>query len=431
MIKDDLFDPSEFKELVESYEKVESLLLDDYENYWRSEKQTIDSLKETLDSLKECSLIISANKWLSNIFEDSQLGEEHLEPWKKLIELIEETTIEVAKRKEIILEHGPSLNFNWSEEHVEIVKVIVFKLESGKSVTYFSKLFNRSLREVLKNSFVGKKSPNKLGHFKSILALMETEILREKLESRWNRQMVPIGCCSLDKVTPEIDAKKDVKALRFATKWKDDVWSKIEVSLKSFEFDVEFVFQQYSLQKNEKNHLERFLDIIDSVVIPSIESRILWIRKNELEKKKEVVLEKISLESSKPYSFNYFLRDLREAVLSHDVELYRKTVDILVLISSKKDIFSKRVNLLDRLGNIAPGWAAAISDREGIHEGKVLPTNFESAWELRQWSQELDERLSKDYSEIQKNIKHYKDELQKNNASYVEKNGLERAACSN
>ncbi|MCB9026378.1 MAG: AAA family ATPase [Bdellovibrionaceae bacterium] len=419
--KDDLFNPIEFNELVKSYQKVESSFLEDYQVYWHSNSQTIDGLEKILDSLKECSSIISANKWLSSIFEDSQLGEEHLESWRKLIELIEETTAKVATRKEIILEYGPCLDFNWSNEHVEAVRDLVERFNDGKSISYFSKLFNSSLKEILKNSSVEERPPKNTEHFKSILALMETDILRKKLRNRWNRQMVPIGCKELGESSPEIEAKKDVEALKFATNWKEDVWSAIESSLKSLGFDLEFAFQQHSLEKNVNSHLERLLNIIDGVIIPSVESRIFWIRKNVLETKKQAVLEKISLESNKPASFNFFLKDLRDGILSHEIDRYKKAYDSLILLSSKKDIYEVRVNLLEKLGNIAPGWAAAIGDREGVHGGKSLPGDLASAWELRQWSQELDERLSKDYAEVQRNIKHSKDELQKINASYVEK----------
>jgi hypothetical protein len=86
--------------------------------------------------------------------------------------------------------------------------------------------------------------------------------------------------------------------------------------------------------------------------------------------------------------------DLRKAVSNKDYHAYDLAYRRLADLHTLAPIFQRRRELLERLRVVAPFWAMAIENRNGLHDGTEPPGSAASAWKWRQFLQELDRRAS-------------------------------------
>ena len=80
-----------------------------------------------------------------------------------------------------------------------------------------------------------------------------------------------------------------------------------------------------------------------------------------------------------------------------------------------------RKEMLLRLEPIAPQWAAAISNREGIHGSYVVPGTIDVAWKWKQLSGIIEEITAEPFSELQNKSIQLSKNYRKVTAQYAEK----------
>ncbi|HZJ76138.1 MAG TPA: AAA domain-containing protein, partial [Oscillospiraceae bacterium] len=83
---------------------------------------------------------------------------------------------------------------------------------------------------------------------------------------------------------------------------------------------------------------------------------------------------------------------------------YRVYYEKIIYLYNKKDIYSNRIGLLEKLATVAPDWAEAIKTREGIHGNSVVPKDIESAWKWSQLNSQINRINSYDSNKIQREI---------------------------
>ena len=417
---DNALNPMELRELAVKFSNLDRTMANRFSELWNHSNQDALVLSRLNNALDGAVKIFTAHKWIRKVVEDSRIGKEKLQPWHNLIELIQKTTDEVAKRSELILRHGPQISSELSSESLCACREIIAHLKTGKNLGFFSTAFKSSWKKIITESKVDDGVPAKIEHFEAILSLLETVQLRRELLQRWERQIVSIEGPKLESNEPEIFARQVLDALKLAANWTSS-WQYIENELEAQGFNIKLAFEKVTNLGDLVGYTEKIERLVEKTIVPSIESRRLWIRLQELEVLREKTLKVLRVNSQKPACSMEFVNRLMSAVEQLDGDGYEAAYNRFLDLKGKVPFYLKRKVLLKKLEKSASGWAKAIELRSGVHGNELLPSKPDIAWHTCQLRQELDRRISQDYSNAQREIQRLKTELVGVNGQYVEK----------
>lgn len=111
------------------------------------------------------------------------------------------------------------------------------------------------------------------------------------------------------------------------------------------------------------------------------------------------------------------------AVKNVDSAEYASTYEVLQNVYEKYELQRNRELLLNELGSVAPDWANAIRNREGIHGEASVPADVESAWKWKQLSGIIEDILSQPFNELHAKSVQLSRDYRKTTALYAEKCG--------
>jgi very-short-patch-repair endonuclease len=413
--------PSEVLDLASDFNRTDLDHANRFSELWSNQNQDANELEKVLLNLKKSLDIFTSHKWIKKVVEDSKNGQERLQTWHKLIEIIETTSKEIGFRSELILKYGPQTKISPNLESISICKEIISHLEAGNSLGFFSTVLRKSWKSFISSCKVDEGTPSHIKHFEAILALLETHNLRRELVRRWERQVIAIGGPKLEEVEPEIHAKSNLEALRFASDWSASIWSKIEGQLSAQGYNLKAAYDKVTLTSEINSFTEQIQTLSENFLIPSIESRCKWIYLKLLRSRQENCIHLIKENLNNSSNAEMYLNKLLKSISSLHASDYEEAYNTYLMLKSKTSIFEKRQALLKKLALNAPGWSKAIEHRVGVHELNTLPGDPKTAWNVCQWRQELDFRSKLDYSTIQREVARLKTELNGINAQYVEK----------
>ena len=141
-------------------------------------------------------------------------------------------------------------------------------------------------------------------------------------------------------------------------------------------------------------------DILETPGSEIITDKIYGIIENGFDKFRETFnLSKTKTDKAKDEATS----EIKE-VLQKNIEKYRVYYEKIIYLYNKKDIYSNRIGLLEKLATVAPDWAEAIKTREGIHGNSVVPKDIESAWKWSQLNSQINRINSYDSNKIQREI---------------------------
>lgn len=129
-----------------------------------------------------------------------------------------------------------------------------------------------------------------------------------------------------------------------------------------------------------------------------------------------------ALEESKSQEFktSNICNNMLIAMQEQDAERYEKAYKELVAAYQKNHNYGKRSRILDKIEAVAPKWAEAIRNRQGIHGKTTCPENIKGAWNWKQFSMIVDDIIKLPFDEMQKQLKQLGSTLQKTTAKLVE-----------
>ena len=203
--------------------------------------------------------------------------------------------------------------------------------------------------------------------------------------------------------------------------WTAASWQLIEKELHEQGFNLQATFEKVSLTDKSLSYIEQIQKAAEGIIVPALKARREWVKMRELSAIREKTLHVLRINGQKLHNGKTHLTLMASSVQSHDVNGYEKGYNNYIDICSKQDIYNRRLYLIEKLKKSASGWAHSIESRIGIHGEESVPERIDLAWKICQWRQELDQRISQDYSAVQEEIKRLKSELHDINGQYVEK----------
>ena len=169
-------------------------------------------------------------------------------------------------------------------------------------------------------------------------------------------------------------------------------------------------FEKLNINKTEGNPI--YVDEVNQIFdfIPSLEELIgigkiaLEYREVDIKRSEYLVkIENIIKENS------HLGREIKNAILNEDIEIYSKTLEKLKVLSEKEILYKKYKSLLNDVKAVANSWGEELEN--GLFNEKI--ENIYNVWRYKQISQKLKELAEKPYFNLQADILEKTEELKK------------------
>lgn len=433
--------PSEFKKILTENVEIESRIKEIASlNKWKISqdvrKQTISVCGEGFDIVapymqeKEIMAILDATRfyrnsklWMIYAATDGRKEGAYRKCWKTLIEQIRET----CKCAEKVVEEqfGNTVEFVNPDSAAALKPLFVeIKKEIGANgkLPLMTKLLH-------KDYVVAHESVKINGHYAQspeecsmVIHAIELDEARKKCATYWDK-LLPI--CN----EPRFEDLDALEPERIAKNWIYDIqrsldWYKVEFPtlVRRLE-DAHIVCQDIFGVSNQDSDAKKVESVFETArtKIPDMCEVINLVKKRSVNQQK-LADDRSVLQGNKHLGSNTCLK-LAEANREENSQKYEEAFEKLSALYSKKEALAKREELLDRLAAVAPKWADAIRNRQGVYGDSTVPIHIEDAWKWKQLAEIVEEVTKTPFQQLQKESLGLSKDYRKVTALYAEKCG--------
>lgn len=337
--------------------------------------------------------------WMLDVIASGKRGGAYAERWNRLIEQIDKTAFLAEAHIDSLF--GKTIDFadfTYSSAHVSSYKKIEELFRSKGKLSRFDTFKDKELEKCLSLVKINGLEPKTAEDLKLTIISIELNKERELCANYWKQLVEDNGGPSfieLSSTEPEAVASKQIKNFNKLLKWYKEDYSKIRKTLEMATISPAIIFGS-TFMGSDIDEINIIVNSISGKLIPllSIISAVAEInsKKSEVNRCIELLQKNIHIG---------LCSDMLLAVRQYDKEKYREYYGSLYELYQKRDTCTIRYELLRKMEAVAPGWAKAIENREGIHGESVIPENIESAWKWKQYSSILNELYGDSIEELQ------------------------------
>jgi very-short-patch-repair endonuclease len=230
--------------------------------------------------------------------------------------------------------------------------------------------------------------------------------------------MRPLGALSATELgaEPERLALQYIEQIAVLLDWNETICRPLERDLRAAGFDWARCLRQQRPQPGNYPDLARLRDALRQQMIPAVRTRAEQASLATLE-------QNVAARSTALASFPSMpsLDALRSALNGLDIAAYERAHDRIVELHDKARIFEQRARLVERLHQVAPGWAAALRQREAVHGQNDVPGDVAEAWLWRQLHDELVRRSATSLEAIERDLESQRSQLHAATAELIER----------
>ncbi|WP_088189282.1 AAA domain-containing protein [Desulfosporosinus sp. FKA] len=415
--------PYEFEEWVKTVDKLASMDLEEGKEYWQTEPENEPEKLETIlnQIQKAIQIFEKASKWELALIDARMQGEEQIAPWQNLITQIEGAYTQSLQAQETLLNYAPSVSEDCLPHELDsVLDEIIAHISAGGSLGVFKLLTKGSWKTLINQAQVNGSSPQRLEQFEAIKVFVDLRNTRKRLSDRWERQVAVLGGPKASELgnEPELVCHSYIPLIRNALNWHPQQWTPLVEQLQKTGFRWQDFYDKTAIQLGEQREVLRLKKAITEELAKLVEIQTCRLKLKGMEEKIRAL--KLQLEQGGS-STAQVTSQLLMALQGKKPEDYRQGYQRLVDLKNLKPTLQLRQDLLKRLEQDAPAWAAAISGRQGIHGEGQLPGNPSEAWLWRQFADELEDRVKKSMEELLKQITHLSQQLREKTSILVEK----------
>jgi len=395
---------------------------------WRPELWRGTGSREAFQELysrleKELAPLPTFPRWQMEAIVAGYEGGLRRQIWAELIAAIEQTYQLAAQAQLYLLRYNPEIPQHVLPDRIDkVLDEICEYLSAGGKISGLKLLTKRDWKTLIESTRVNGKPPTEREHFEALRYMVQLQRSRAALAVRWQRQMVVLG--EPDATAFGSDTERGlyqyVPQLRRCIDWYIKTWIPLENELKTQGFQWELFLSEIPITQNQYGNFWRlyvaFVEKLPPVIASELQRATHLINAAKLQELARS-LQHISGKTAKAE----IVQRLSVAVATLDSDAYRQAYEGLTDLHAKREIFVRRQALLTKLEHVAPGWAAAIRARSGVHGQPSLPGDPREAWLWRQLNDELDRRASTSLEELQNRNAQLGQELLRSTAELVEK----------
>jgi hypothetical protein len=224
--------------------------------------------------------------------------------------------------------------------------------------------------------------PSRIEHFRALLGAARVSEARAKLITRWNAQLAPLGAPAAETLgaAPEAACRQFTYFVKRSLDWHEAEWLPIREELRNLGLDVDTLLHEHPPDFSAHGELTRIGKTASGSlqrVLAARRNRIEWER---IEAQQRQILTSIDKGGQRDGQSTHVTDKLRRAVLDWNPDEYKEAFDRLTQLWTERQYLERRRQLLFKLDESAPLWAAAIRERQGLHGLGQCPADTEEAW---------------------------------------------------
>lgn len=341
-------------------------------------------------------------------------GEANQRVWRMLTGFAQEVRdFSVGLETDLVLKR-PELTPDPIAEQQRILREIIESLSSGGGIGRFTLLLKRDWKRMIEAWRIRESSPVTLEDFQTLKAQCDLEERRDDLRERWKAISPVMASNGLPQAHPEFVACQAVPGIHRALEWHSREWQLLVDDLKRSGLDWDL------LERSQKTALSSDGELLTvkglaAQIQDLLHVRLQQLRRDELKRATENLCDLSSR------SHASVVANLRRAAGNLDADLYAAAYRRLVELATLRPVFECRLELLDRLREIAPVWAENVVQRSGIHGETLIRGDIQSAWLWIQYSQELDSRNAASVHALQTELEFCQKRLLNTTAALIDR----------
>lgn len=413
---EELFTPNEFDAITEKIDNYEDEIFDlaqeigfdvdfDYED---EEFELIGSDSEiefnvaSYESLSKLGKYIEKFKnieeWEIKALVDGMKGGSHVFVWKKLVDSIKAACECEQRSYGMLFDKNIIVNSSDTARISAGISSLRKEYHDKGKVSALKRLADKNIKFAEENVLVNGKIPSTEVECVAILFYLELQEKRETCARYWDNLISQNSSIarfnSLDDKTPEYIAEKFIPQIENALNWYKEEFDTFKELFENAEIKFEEFFE-INKTDSEETMIKKIFDILSKRAYKVINICELFRNICDERDKLQDVYGKLR------YAKNEICKEIYEAFESIDSEKYGKEYSKLVEIYNRYEDFNFRKKALEKIYDVAPGWANAIENREGLHGEEKVPANIADAWKWKQYSAIISDIAKEPFDELQ------------------------------
>lgn len=380
---------------------------------------TAGGLQQLHRRVKAAATLLGEKKlWLREVLFAGWSGGDLRETWSDLLAAVDALVAEAGTAQRLIAAHGPELPQGRPvDEMAAMLGHIAAYLEVGGSLGLKTKVTKRAWHTLLETCRVDVRAPHALEKIRALRAKAQLEVNRSSLADRWRRLVECHDGPAFDTfgASPERAAQGYGQEVRARLEWRVTVWEPLISELRAAGFRWEEWLAAHPPVAGDHGELTRLERAGSQGLAEVVEAQAALMRQVELS---------AALSQQRTDLAGFPLSEMATALLqaqdTWETETYEEACRQLAELEGVRDTYQTRLALLARIEHVAPAWARAIIQRDGVHGASNPPGDATAAWRWRQWHDELERRASTSMSDLQERIQATQDELRSLAARIIE-----------
>lgn len=362
--------------------------------------------------------LLEAEEWELALIERGE-SEASMAPYETLFEHAKEICELVDSNIHAMAEYRPELA---SDIPIEVQEQLARDLAAaaerrGGRRSWLDTIFNSARRKFVASVRVAGRQPVTTEHFQVLATAAAIQRGRDHLRHAWTHLITQLGGPDPSELgnEPERSIVRHAERLLQWLRFHKETLLPIRTRLQALGFLWDRAYRPPAFQADISQRWRKLGEFLANDLAIALKAHADVIRvkaaKSELRQLSERFKDSRQGTTSAA---------IRQALQRHDSAAYRDAYHRLLDLHARQDHFRRREELLARLERVAPGWAAAIRQREGVHGKPVLPGDPEAAWTWRQLRDELDRRNQVSVQELQEQLQASLEKLWRITADLVE-----------
>lgn len=385
----------------------------------RNSKNYIFANKPTNQAIEKLASYInsfnSMDTWMIQAAVDGHKGGGFRQKWEMLISSIEDTSsyaesiVTMTIGKTILFKDDLVL----SQIKPQIIKLSDIFKRKGK-ISKIDFFFNKSFEKVLSHVSINGGKITSSDDCYVILRQIELLEKRAKTEMLWDELMAKQDSPSFATLgdEPEEICRQRIPNIQRYLDWYKNEFEQFKGLIDVAGFNSELIFDYSDLDSVFIN-TEKILKSIHHIIPLYIQVAKLFIELTSINQRRQ---NSISILSEGKRKNSTICITSISALHEKEIDKYEESYSKLSQLFEKYPLQATRIDILAKIESLAPAWANAISDRNGIHGEAICPDTIEQAWKWKQFAGIIEEITAEPYEELQKKSVELSKELRKKTA---------------
>ncbi len=347
---------------------------------------------------------------------------ETLTPWTELISRLEQLRVQAQRSLNLLLDYDCSLDPEVpAEQQGAVAAEIRSYLDAGGKLSALRLMTRSTWRKFMNGVRVNGREPSGVREFLALETCASLSQSRQTLGVRWTNQITRRGGAEWAHFgdRAEDGAALLIPQIRALLAWHQEVFAPLVDDLEKAGFKWQEFINSQDVVPGEHAELRRLVNTVVETLPAIVAARINLLNLKELDRQFQRWQRALFSPDLNSLPASPVL-DLRNALDRKDYDAYDAAYRRLVTLHAIAPMFEQRRSLLTRVRSVAPRWAAAIEERDGMHSAAEVPGPVATAWNWRQFAQELERRSRVSVADLQERIADVRNEIRRTTTRLIE-----------